>query len=66
MYKELSNVIKKTFELTYGSMFKPPEELHTRYGAALEKTKSELGKNMPCTSMGKTISQSTNLKNNHL
>ncbi len=33
------------FRLTYASMFNPPEELHTRFEAALEKVKStDLGK----------------------
>jgi len=32
------------FKLTYGTMFDPPEEMHTRFEAALAKVKSELGK----------------------
>ncbi len=32
-----------SFELTYATMFDPPEELHTRYDAALAKAKSILG-----------------------
>ncbi len=32
------------FKLTYATMFNPPEELHTRYDAALAKTKAALGK----------------------
>ncbi len=36
-----------SFKLTYGTMFNPPEELHTRYGEALEKLKSNLGKEYP-------------------
>jgi 1-pyrroline-5-carboxylate dehydrogenase len=35
---------KETFELTYGSMFNPPQELHDRFEAALGKVKGELGK----------------------
>jgi 1-pyrroline-5-carboxylate dehydrogenase len=34
----------KSFELTYGSMFNPPEELHTRFESGLEKVKAGLGK----------------------
>ena len=32
------------FKLTYATMFNPPEELHSRFEQALEKTKSSLGK----------------------
>jgi 1-pyrroline-5-carboxylate dehydrogenase len=32
------------FKLTYATMFNPPEELHTRFEKALEKTKASLGK----------------------
>lgn len=32
-----------TFELTYATMFDPPEELHTRYEDALEKMLANLG-----------------------
>jgi 1-pyrroline-5-carboxylate dehydrogenase len=32
-----------TFELTYATMFDPPEELHTRYEEALEKVMANLG-----------------------
>ena len=32
------------FKLTYASMFNPPEEVHTRYDAALAKMKASLGK----------------------
>jgi len=31
------------FKLTYATMFDPPQELHTRFDAALAKLKSELG-----------------------
>jgi 1-pyrroline-5-carboxylate dehydrogenase len=31
-----------TFKLTYATMFDPPEELHTRFEAALEKTRGNL------------------------
>src|SRR2546421_2169065 len=33
-----------TFKLTYASMFNPPEEMHTRSGAAVPKVKGTLGK----------------------
>jgi 1-pyrroline-5-carboxylate dehydrogenase len=32
------------FKLTYATMFNPPEELHTRYEAALAKVKANMGK----------------------
>jgi 1-pyrroline-5-carboxylate dehydrogenase len=32
------------FKLTYATMFNPPEELHTRFDAALQKVKASLGK----------------------
>ncbi len=32
------------FKLTYATMFDPPEEMHTRFEAALTRVKSELGK----------------------
>jgi len=32
-----------TFKLTYATMFNPPEELHTRFNAALAETKAKLG-----------------------
>ena len=32
-----------TFKLTYGTMFNPPEELHTRYDEALVQVKARLG-----------------------
>lgn len=35
------------FKLTYATMFNPPEELHTNFDAALEKTKANLGKEFP-------------------
>ncbi len=34
----------QSFKLTYATMFNPPEELHTRYDAALAKVRSELGR----------------------
>jgi len=32
-----------TFKLTYSTMFDPPEEMHTRFEAALEKVRGDLG-----------------------
>ncbi|MFH0998301.1 MAG: aldehyde dehydrogenase family protein [Pseudomonadota bacterium] len=32
------------FELTYGTMFNPPEELHARFESALETVRSEMGR----------------------
>ncbi len=34
----------QSFKLTYATMFNPPEELHTRFEAALAKVKANLGK----------------------
>ena len=31
------------FKLTYATMFNPPEELHTRFDAALAKVRADLG-----------------------
>jgi 1-pyrroline-5-carboxylate dehydrogenase len=33
-----------TFKLTYSTMFDPPEEMHTRFEAALEMVRADLGK----------------------
>jgi len=35
--------VQKSFKLTYGTMFNPPEELHTRFEAALAQVKARLG-----------------------
>ncbi len=35
------------FKLTYATMFNPPEELHTRFDAALAKVKAGLGREYP-------------------
>ncbi|MCH7833247.1 MAG: hypothetical protein IIC55_10315, partial [Proteobacteria bacterium] len=37
----------KSFQLTYATMFNPPEELHTRYERALKKVKANLGNDIP-------------------
>jgi len=36
-------VMAENFKLTYATMFNPPDELHTRYEAALVKVKANLG-----------------------
>ena len=36
-----------SFKLTYATMFNPPEELHTRFSEAMERTKASLGKEFP-------------------
>lgn len=36
--------MEDSFKLTYSTMFNPPEELHTRYEAALAKVRANLGK----------------------
>ena len=33
-----------SFRLTYATMFDPPEELHTRFEAALAEVRNDLGK----------------------
>lgn len=35
--------VQKSFKLTYGTMFNPPEELHTHFETALAKVKAGLG-----------------------
>ena len=36
-----------TFKLTYSTMFDPPDELHTRFAAAMDDLKASLGKEIP-------------------
>jgi acyl-CoA reductase-like NAD-dependent aldehyde dehydrogenase len=36
-----------TFKLTYATMFDPPEELHTRFDAAMQRVRSALGGSHP-------------------
>ncbi|MEA3458893.1 MAG: aldehyde dehydrogenase family protein, partial [Candidatus Thermoplasmatota archaeon] len=36
-----------SFKLTYATMFKPPEELHTRFAEAMEELKANLGQEYP-------------------
>ncbi|MFZ3069848.1 MAG: aldehyde dehydrogenase family protein [Anaerolineaceae bacterium] len=42
-----------SFKLTYGTMFTPPEELHTRFAEALEKLKANFGREYPMVIGGK-------------
>ncbi|MEA4906337.1 MAG: L-glutamate gamma-semialdehyde dehydrogenase [Anaerolineaceae bacterium] len=41
------------FKLTYGTMFNPPEELHTRFGSAVEQLKANLGQEIAMIIDGK-------------
>jgi 1-pyrroline-5-carboxylate dehydrogenase len=43
------------FKLTYATMFNPPEELHTRFDAALAKTRANLGKEYGLLINGKDV-----------
>lgn len=43
------------FKLTYGTMFNPPEELHTQFESSLEKLKTNLGKQYAMLIGGKEI-----------
>lgn len=43
------------FKLTYATMFNPPEELHIKYDAALQKVKSNLGKEHAMLINGKDV-----------
>ncbi|HLB63277.1 MAG TPA: aldehyde dehydrogenase family protein [Anaerolineales bacterium] len=43
------------FKLTYATMFNPPEEMHTRFDAALAKTKAALGKEYGMIIDGKEV-----------
>ncbi len=43
------------FKLTYATMFNPPEELHTKFDAALQKTRANLGKEYGMIIDGKDI-----------
>ncbi len=45
----------KAFQLTYATMFNPPEELHQRFEQALEKAKSSLGKEHSLLIDGKEV-----------
>ncbi len=42
-----------SFKLTYGTMFNPPEAMHTNYEAALAKLKANLGQEYPMIIGGK-------------
>ncbi|MBU2611202.1 MAG: aldehyde dehydrogenase family protein [Chloroflexi bacterium] len=43
------------FKLTYSTMFNPPEELHTRFDAALTRLKADLGKDYGMFIDGKDV-----------
>jgi 1-pyrroline-5-carboxylate dehydrogenase len=43
------------FKLTYATMFNPPEELHTRFDAAVKQAKAGLGKDYPMLIDGKDV-----------
>lgn len=43
------------FKLTYATMFNPPEELHTRFDAALTRLKADLGKDYGMFIDGKDV-----------
>ena len=43
------------FKLTYATMYNPPEELHTKFDAALAKTKASLGKEYAMIIDGKDV-----------
>lgn len=43
MRKDEVEIKMATFKLTYASMFETPEEVHTRYDAAVSKVKANLG-----------------------
>jgi len=45
----------KSFKLTYATMFDPPAEMHTRYEAAVGKTKAELGLEVSMIIGGKEV-----------
>ena len=45
----------RNFELTYGTMFSPPEELHTLYEKALENVESKFGKEYPMLINGEDV-----------
>lgn len=54
---------EKAFQLTYATMFNPPEELHTRYAQALEKVKTTLGREYPMMIGGKPVFSEQKLEN---
>lgn len=43
------------FKLTYGTMYNPPDELHTNFDASLEKLKANLGKEYAMIIDGKEV-----------
>ena len=53
----------KRFQLTYATMFNPPEELHTRYERALRKVKADLGNDIPMLINGQDRFSGRKIKN---
>ena len=51
-----------SFELTYATMFDPPEELHTRFEGALQQVRSRLGKNRGMIIQGEEVFGEKNLQ----
>ncbi len=45
----------KKFKLTYGTMFNPPEEFHTRYEEELQKLRDRFGQEYPLIIDGKKV-----------
>jgi 1-pyrroline-5-carboxylate dehydrogenase len=54
LFKEIPYMPEK-FKLTYATMFNPPEELHTKFDAALKMTKASLGAEYPMIINGKDV-----------
>jgi len=51
--RRLAASAKRTFKLTYATMFDPPEEMHTRFEKALSGMKSTWGRDYPMLINGK-------------
>lgn len=47
--------MSEKFKLTYATMFNPPEELHTKFEAAMAKTRANLGKEYAMIINGKDV-----------
>lgn len=45
----------KKFKLTYGTMFNPPDEFHTRYESELQRLKDNFGKEYPLIINGEKV-----------
>lgn len=53
--RSTSRAKKAAFKLTYATMFDPPEELHTRFEAALAQVKSAMGQEQAMLIDGKDV-----------